>query len=83
MLFNLHPLLRPAIMYYLFLFITYEIQVKFDAKKISPITGPRCSEGSRELRFPDYVTLGQDGGKVSLKHRALLPPGNTPGTHFR
>ena len=45
-----------------------------------PITGPRCPEGSRKLRFPDYVTVAQDGGKVvSLKHRPLLPPGNT---HF-
>ena len=51
--------------------------------KISPITGPRCPEGSRKLRFPDYVTMTQDGGKVvSLTHRPLLPPGNTPGTHF-
>jgi len=51
--------------------------------KISPITGPRCSEGSRKLRFPDYVTMAQDGGKVfSLTHRPLLPPGYTPGTHF-
>ena len=24
---------------------------------ISPITGPRCPEGSRQLRFPDYVTM--------------------------
>jgi len=44
-------------------------------------TGP---EGSRKLRFPDFVTVAQDGGKVvSLTHRPLLPPGNTPGTHFR
>ena len=51
--------------------------------KISPITGPRCPEGSRKLRFPDYVTMAQDGGKVvSLMHRPLLPLGNTPGTHF-
>ena len=35
-------------------------------------TGP---EGSRKLRFPDYVTTAQDGGKVvSLKHRPPLPP---------
>jgi len=41
-------------------------------------------EGSRKLRFPDFMTTAQDGGKVvSLKHRAPLPPGNTPGTHFR
>jgi hypothetical protein len=43
-------------------------------------TGP---EGSRKLRFPDFVTTAQDGGKaVSLKHRPPLPPGSTPGTHF-
>ena len=29
------------------------------------------------------MTMAQDGGKVvSLTHRPLLPPGNTPGTHF-
>ena len=38
---------------------------------------------SRKLRFPDFVTTAQDGGKVvSLTHRPALPPGNTPGTHF-
>ena len=51
--------------------------------KISPITGPRCPKGSRKLRFPDYVKMVQNGGKVvSLTHRPFLPPGNTPGTHF-
>ena len=43
-------------------------------------TGP---EGSRKLRFPDYMTTAQDGGKVvSLTHRPPLPPGNIPGTDF-
>ena len=43
-------------------------------------TGP---EGSRKLRFPDYMTTAQVGGKVvNLMHRPLLPPGNAPGTHF-
>jgi len=52
-------------------------------RSISPITGPRCPEGSRKLRFPDYVTIAQDVGKVvSLTHLPFLPPGNTPGTHF-
>jgi len=37
----------------------------------------------RKLRFPDFVTTAQDGGKViSLTHRPPLPTGNTPGTHF-
>ena len=40
-------------------------------------------EGSRNIRFPDFMTTAQDGGKVvSLMHRPLLPPGNAPGTHF-
>jgi hypothetical protein len=44
------------------------------------LSGP---EGSRKLRFPDYMTMAEDGGKVvSLTHRPPLPPGNVPGTHF-
>jgi len=40
-------------------------------------------EGSRKLRFPDFMTTAQDGGKVvSLKHRPPLSPENVPGTHF-
>ena len=40
-------------------------------------------EGSRNLRFPDFMTTAQEGGKVvSLTHRPPLPPGNPPGTHF-
>jgi len=32
-------------------------------------------EGSRKLRFPDYVTMAQDGGKVvSFTHRPLFTP---------
>ena len=43
-------------------------------------TGP---EGSRKFRFPDFMTMAQDDGKVvSLRHRPPLRPGNTPGTHF-
>ena len=40
-------------------------------------------EGSRKLRFSDFMTTAQEGGKVvSLTHRPPLPPGNSPGTHF-
>jgi hypothetical protein len=36
-----------------------------------------------KLRFPDYMTTAQDGGKVvSLTQRPPLLPGNAPGTHF-
>jgi len=31
--------------------------------------------GFQEIRFPDYVTMAQDGGKVvSPMHRPPLPP---------
>ena len=40
-------------------------------------------EGSRKLKFPDFMITAQDGGKVvSLTHRPPLPPGNTPGSHL-
>jgi len=40
-------------------------------------------EGSRKLRFRDFMTMAQDGGKVvSLTPRPPLPSGSTPGTHF-
>ena len=40
-------------------------------------------EGSRKLRFPDFMTTAQGGGKVvSLTHRPHLPPRNPPGTRF-
>ena len=40
-------------------------------------------EGSRKLRFPDFMTTAQGGGKVvSLMHRPPLPPGNPADTHF-
>jgi len=54
--------------------------VKGKAVLLQAKNGP---EGSRKLRFPDFITTEQDGGKVvSLTHWPPSPPGNTPGTHF-
>ena len=51
--------------------------------KAVPLKAWSSLEVSRKLRFPDFMTKAQDGGKVvSLTHRPLLPPGNAPGTHF-
>jgi len=48
-----------------------------------PLQAWSVPEGSRKLRFPDFMTTAQDSGKVvSLKHRPPLPPGNSSGTHF-
>jgi hypothetical protein len=48
-----------------------------------PLQAWSVPEGSRKLRFPDFLKKAQDGGKVvSLTHRPHLPPGNIPGTHF-
>jgi len=49
-----------------------KIIVKCKAAPLQAWSGP---EGSRKLRFSDFVTTAQDGGKVvSLKHRPPLPP---------
>jgi hypothetical protein len=51
--------------------------------KAVPFQAWSGADGSRKLKFPDFMTTAQDGGKVvSLTHRLRLPPGNTPGTHF-
>jgi hypothetical protein len=49
------------------------IQVRQSKKAVplQPWSGP---EGSRKLRFPDFLTTAQDGGKVvSLTYRPHLP----------
>ena len=51
--------------------------------KAVPLQDWSSPEGSRNSKFPDYMTTAQDGGKVvSLTHRPPLPPGHVPGTHF-
>jgi len=43
--------------------------------KAVPLQAWSDPEGSRKLRFPDFVTTAQDGGKVvSLRHRPLFTP---------
>jgi hypothetical protein len=42
--------------------------------KAVPLQAWSGPEGSRKLRFPDFMTMAQDGGKVvSLKHRPPIP----------
>jgi len=51
--------------------------------KAVPLQAWSGPEASRKLRFPDFMTTAQDGGKVvSLTHRPPLPLENAPGTHF-
>jgi len=58
------------------------IQPKGKGKSV-PLQAWSGPEGSRKLRFPDYMTTAQDGGKfVSRTNRPLLPPRNGTGTHF-
>ena len=56
--------------------------IKNKEGKNVPLQARSGPEVSTKLRFPDYMTTAQDGGKVSPTHRPPLPPGNTPGTHF-
>jgi len=47
----------------------------FTVVKAVPLQAWSGPEGSRELRFPDFMTTAQDGGKVvSLTHRPPLAP---------
>jgi len=58
--------------------ITGRVKGKGKAVPLQAWSGP---EGSRKLRFPDFMTMAQDAGKVvSLTHWPPLPPGNT--SHF-
>ena len=61
-------------------FVKSSSDIKCKAVPLQAWSGP---EGSRKLRFPDFMTTAQDGGKVvSLTHQPPSPPGYTPGTHF-
>jgi len=52
---------------------TFSIYSKGKSVPLQAWSGP---EGSRKLRFPDFMTTAQDGGKLfSLKHRPPLAPG--------
>ena len=51
--------------------------------KSDPLQAWSGPEGFRKLRFPDFMTAAQGGGKVvSPTHWPHLPPGDAPGTHF-
>jgi hypothetical protein len=57
---------------YIFKFILLDVDkstvIKVKGKAI-PLQAWRGPEGTRKLRFPDYMTMAQDGGKVaSLTH---------------
>jgi len=59
---------------------TIKVKVKVNQSRYRPGIFP---EGSRKLRFPDFMTTAQEVGKVvSHTHRPHLPPGNPPGTHL-
>ena len=61
----------------------YSVSVTGKKGKAVPLQAWTGPQGSRKLRFPDFVTTAQDGGRLSsLTHRPPLPAGITPGTHF-
>ena len=59
------------------------IYIYIGKSKAVPLQAWSGPKGSRKLRFPDFMTTAQGGGKiVSLTHGPHLPPGNPPDTHF-
>ena len=61
--------------------VMFNVYKKGKGKSV-PLQAWSGPEGSRNLRFPDFVTTAQEGGKFSRTHLPHLPPGNPPGTHF-
>jgi len=64
--------------------LTQELKIMdiWSAKAV-PLQAWSGPEGSSKLRFSNFVTTAQEGGKViSLMHRPPLLPGNVPGTHL-
>ena len=52
--------------------ISKTLYSKSKAVPLQPWSGPECS---KKLRFPDFMTTAQDGGKVvSFTHRPPLLP---------
>ena len=55
----------------------YTLYIGKGKGKAVPLQARRGPEGSRKLKFPDFVTTAQDVGKfVSCTHRPPLPLGN-------
>jgi len=42
--------------------------------KAAPLQAQRGPEGSRKLRFPNFVITAQDGGRLSALHSGCLYP---------
>ena len=42
--------------------------------KVVPLQAWRGPEGSRKLRFPNFVTMAQDGGRLSALRTGRLYP---------
>jgi hypothetical protein len=54
-----------------------DFQIIYVKGKAVPLQAWNGPEGSRKLRFPDFMKTAQDGGKVvNLTHRLPLPTGN-------
>jgi len=63
--------------------VVFHYKKKSKPGKAVPLQAWSGPEGSRKLRFPDFMTTTKEGGKVvSLTHGTPLPPRNSSGTHF-
>jgi len=71
-------------MYKFLVYTSLPVRIKGKGEgKAVPLQAWSGPEGCRKLRFPDFMTMAQDGGKVvSLMQCLPLCPGNTPGTNF-
>ena len=62
---------------YIYIYIpiaVYSIQSSKCKGKSVPLQARRGPEGSRKLKFPDFVTTAQDGGRLSALATGRLYP---------
>ena len=67
--------MQPSVQYLLFWLGSTRASLAWVKGKAVPLQAWTGPEGSRKLRFPDYMTTAQDGGKVvSLTHWPPFTP---------
>jgi len=52
----------------------HSFAIETNIGKSAPLQAQKCPEGSRKLRFPDFVTTAQDGGRLSVLRTGRLYP---------